>query len=81
MVDSAGQCVRFNRKYYVFNKPFLNLLNFLREHAVTNLENDDVIFRGVLKMMMLDEVGKEGVKNHQKSGDVINVWPQNRYLI
>ena len=40
------------------------------------MKNDDVILRGGLRMMMVDDGGGRGVKNGQKSDDVINGRPQ-----
>ena len=42
---------------------------------------DDVRGEGVIKMMMVDDMGEGGVKNDQKSGDVICgqplIWTQD----
>ena len=36
---------------------------------------DDVRGVGVIKMMMVDDMGEEGVENDRKSDDVISGWP------
>ena len=46
-----------------------------------NLKNDDVILRGGLRMMMVDDGGGRGVKNGRKSDDVINGGPYFKITI
>ena len=41
---------------------------------------DDVRGVGVIKMMMVDDMGEGGVENDQKSDDVIHGRPLSKYL-
>ena len=49
--------------------------NFIRG-GKGNLENGDILFRGVTELRTVEDMGEGGVKKLEKSGDVLYGRPQ-----
>ena len=45
------------------------------EGGDANFRNADILLRGGLKMLTVADMGEGGVKNGQKSADVLYGWP------